>query len=52
METLTVTPDIQTEPIRHRGVARIAWRFPFDRAVIREVKTLLDRRNDNGMLRM
>jgi len=32
------------EPARHRGEARIALRFPFDRALIREVRASPDAR--------
>ncbi len=44
METLAITPEIQIEPIRHRGIARISLRFPFDRTLIQQVKFLPDAR--------
>ena len=44
MQTLAAPADIQMKPVRHRGEARITLRFPFDRAVIREVRALPDAR--------
>ncbi len=44
MQTLATPPVIQMEPVRHRGEARIALRFPYDQAVIRVVRALPDAR--------